>query len=205
MLKVSNNNKVIPLGLVKDSFEDIYIMYAPRMLRFAKEFVLLDEEAENIVQDIFMVLWEKRAFLDIRMSISSYLFSLVRNRCLDFLKRKVVIDAYKQELSMKMTALEQMEQITMSDEEIERILAAAIDKLPERCKLIFVKSRMEGKKYREIAEELNLSVNTVENQMGLALKKLRKELREYLPFFYLHRFVFLKTFISKKVYGGIFR
>ena len=92
------------------------------MLRFAKEFVLLDEEAENIVQDIFMVLWEKRAFLDIRMSISSYLFSLVRNRCLDFLKRKVVIDAYKQELSMKMTALEQMEQITMSDEEIERIL-----------------------------------------------------------------------------------
>lgn len=183
MLKVSNNNKVIPLGLVKDSFEDIYIMYAPRMLRFAKEFVLLDEEAENIVQDIFMVLWEKRAFLDIRMSISSYLFSLVRNRCLDFLKRKVVIDAYKQELSMKMTALEQMEQITMSDEEIERILAAAIDKLPERCKLIFVKSRMEGKKYREIAEELNLSVNTVENQMGLALKKLRKELREYLPFF----------------------
>ena len=99
------------------------------------------------------------------------------------LKRKVVIDAYKQELSMKMTALEQMEQITMSDEEIERILAAAIDKLPERCKLIFVKSRMEGKKYREIAEELNLSVNTVENQMGLALKKLRKELREYLPFF----------------------
>ena len=183
MLKVSNNNKVIPLGLVKDSFEDIYIMYAPRMLRFAKEFVLLDEEAENIVQDIFMVLWEKRAFLDIRMSISSYLFSLVRNRCLDFLKRKVVIDAYKQELSMKMTALEQMEQITMSDEEIERILAAAIDKLPERCKLIFVKSRMEGKKYREIAEELNLSVNTVENQMGLALKKLRKELREYLAFF----------------------
>ena len=59
------------------------------MLRFAKEFVLLDEEAENIVQDIFMVLWEKRAFLDIRMSISSYLFSLVRNRCLDFLHRQV--------------------------------------------------------------------------------------------------------------------
>lgn len=183
MLKVSNNNKVIPLGLVKDSFEDIYIMYAPRMLRFAKEFVLLDEEAENIVQDIFMVLWEKRAFLDIRMSISSYLFSLVRNRCLDFLKRKVVIDAYKQELSMKMTALEQMEQITMSDEEIERILAAAIDKLPERCKLIFVKSRMEGKKVSGDCGRTKSVGQYGREQMGLALKKLRKELREYLPFF----------------------
>ncbi|WP_297907371.1 RNA polymerase sigma-70 factor [uncultured Parabacteroides sp.] len=183
MLEVSDNNRVIPFGLIKGSFEEIYVMYSPRMLRFAKEYVLSDEEAENIVQDVFMVLWEKREFLDIRMSISSYLFSLVRNKCLDFLKRKIVVDTYKQELTMKMQALEQMEQMYMSDEEIEQILTTAINKLPERCRLIFVKSRIEGKKYREIAEELNLSVNTVENQMGLALKKLRVELREYLPLF----------------------
>ena len=68
-----------------------------------------------------------------------------------------------------------------SEEDIETLLRNAIDKLPERCRLIFIKSRIEGKKYKEIAEELNLSVNTVEGQISIALKKLREELKDYLP------------------------
>jgi RNA polymerase sigma-70 factor (ECF subfamily) len=68
-----------------------------------------------------------------------------------------------------------------SDEEIEQILMTAINKLPERCRQVFLKSRIEGKKNREIANELNLTVSTVENQMTIALRKLRVELKDYLP------------------------
>lgn len=163
------------------NFDEIYVIYFSRMKRFAKEYVLSDEDAENIVQDVFMVLWEKRDILEIRVDLVPYLFVLVKNKCLDYLRHKVVHNEYKQEIIMKLFSLEQMNYSFTSDEEIERIIVDAINKLPDRCRDIFVKSRIEGKKYRQIAEELNLSVNTVENQISLALKKLRVELNEYLP------------------------
>lgn len=164
-------------------FDKIYVTYFSRMCRFAKEYVLSDEDAENIVQDVFLLLWEKRDVLDVQVSLISYLFSLVKNRCLDYLRRQVIVENYKQELSAKLSALEQLNVTIGSEEDVERAIRVAIDKLPERCREIFIKSRIEGKKYREIAEELDLSVNTVENQMGIALKKLRMELKDYLPLF----------------------
>ena len=78
-------------------------------------------------------------------------------------------------------SLEQLNYTFSSEEEIEKVIANAIDKLPERCREIFLKSRIEGMKYREIAEELNISANTVENHIAIALKKLRVELKDYLP------------------------
>lgn len=166
---------------LRTHFDKIYVTYFARMYRFAKEYVLFDEDAENIVQDVFLTLWEKREVLDIQVSLVSYLFSLVKNRSLDYLRHQVVADEYKQELKAKLFSLEAMNYSVGSDENIEHIVAAAIDKLPERCREIFIKSRVEGKKYREIADELQISVNTVENQMGIALKRLRAELKEYLP------------------------
>ena len=80
-----------------------------------------------------------------------------------------------------LTALELLNYSFTSDEEIEQILMTAINKLPERCRQVFLKSRIEGKKNREIANELNLTVSTVENQMTIALRKLRVELKDYLP------------------------
>ena len=151
------------------------------MLRFAKEYVVFEEDAENVVQDVFLLLWEKREVLDIRISLVSYLFSLVKNRSLDYLRHKVVAEEYKQELSFKLMSLEQLNYTFSSEEEIEKVIANAIDKLPERCREIFLKSRIVGMKYREIAEELNISANTVENHIAIALKKLRVELKDYLP------------------------
>lgn len=166
---------------LRDNFDKIYLLYFSRMHRFAKEYVLFDEDAENIVQDVFMHLWEKREVLDIQVNLISYIFMLVKNRCLDYLRHKVVVDEYKQELSIKLSALELLNNSFTSDEEIATIVRVAVDKLPERCREIFLMSRVEGKKYREIADELNLSVNTVENQMAIALKKLRVELKDYMP------------------------
>ena len=119
--------------------------------------------------------------LDIQISLVSYLFALVKNKSLDYLRHKVIADEYKQELSAKLTALELLNYSFTSDEEIEQILMTAINKLPERCRQVFLKSRIEGKKNREIANELNLTVSTVENQMTIALRKLRVELKDYLP------------------------
>ena len=174
-------NTDILLKDVRNNFDKIYVLYYSRMFRFAKEYILFDEDAENIVQDVFLLLWEKREVLDIQISLVSYLFALVKNKSLDYLRHKVIADEYKQELSAKLTALELLNYSFTSDEEIEQILMTAINKLPERCRQVFLKSRIEGKKNREIANELNLTVSTVENQMTIALRKLRVELKDYLP------------------------
>lgn len=166
---------------LRTQFDKIYVTYFARMYRFAKAYVLFDEDAENIVQDVFLMLWEKREVLEVQVSLVSYLFSLVKNRCMDYLRHQVVADEFKQELSAKLSSLEVLNNTVGPDEDIERIIATAIDKLPERCREIFIKSRIEGRKYREIADELHLSVNTVENQMSIALKRLRAELKDYLP------------------------
>ncbi|MDT3367840.1 MAG: RNA polymerase sigma-70 factor [Macellibacteroides fermentans] len=174
---------------VKENFDSIYINNFSRLFLFAKEYVLFDEEAENIVQDIFLMLWEKREALRVDVSLTAYLFTLVKNKSIDFLRHQMVEQMYSEnvkheyneELNVKLFALESFDHNFSSEEDIETLLRNAIDKLPERCRLIFIKSRIEGKKYKEIAEELNLSVNTVEGQISIALKKLREELKDYLP------------------------
>ncbi|MDR2679384.1 MAG: RNA polymerase sigma-70 factor [Tannerella sp.] len=163
------------------NFDAVYVTYYPRMVRFARDYVLLEEDAENIVQDIFVMLWEKRDVLDIKVSLVPYLFTLVKNRCLDFLRHKTAEEAFAKEYEAKQMALEQLNYAFSSDEDIEEILNAALNSLPERCREIFIKSRVEGKKYREIAGELNISVNTVETQMSVALRKLQISLKDYLP------------------------
>lgn len=182
---------------VKENFDSIYINNFSRLFLFAKEYVLFDEEAENIVQDIFLMLWEKREALRVDVSLTAYLFTLVKNKSIDFLRHQMVEQMYSEnvkheyneELNVKLFALESFDHNFSSEEDIETLLRNAIDKLPERCRLIFIKSRIEGKKYKEIAEELNLSVNTVEGQISIALKKLREELKDYLPLLLFYLFV----------------
>ncbi|MCL3850398.1 RNA polymerase sigma-70 factor [Parabacteroides sp. GYB001] len=178
-MPLNNTNTLAPS--IRSNFDQIYVTYYFRMYRFAKEYVLFDEDAENIVQDVFLLLWEKRDVLDIRISLISYLFSLVKNRCLDYLRHRLVVEEYQQEFKAKLSSLESLNYTLTSEEDIERILTDAINKLPERCREIFLKSRIEGKKNREIAKELDISVSTVENQMTIALKKLKIELKDYLP------------------------
>ena len=166
----------------KDNFEKTYTEYYNRMFLFAKEYVISEEDAENIVQDIFTFIWEKREVLEIQTNLSAYLFTLIKNRCIDHLRHLSVIDQFKQEYKAKLSALEVLNEMTSGEDDLEKLINDAISKLPERCRIIFIKSRFECKKYHEIASELNISPNTVENQMAAALKKLRIELKDYLPF-----------------------
>jgi RNA polymerase sigma-70 factor (ECF subfamily) len=169
---------------ISGSIDRIYSAYSQRMKRFAKIYVGTDEDAENLVQDVFMTLWEKRDELRVR-NLDSYLFSLVRNKCLDFLRHKVAVENFKQEIVLKTEALEYLNTNIDEDINLEEVIHNAIDRLPERCRAIFCKSRFEGKKYSEIASELGLSVNTVEVQMGIALKRLKKELKAAFQFIFI--------------------
>ncbi|MDR0573149.1 MAG: RNA polymerase sigma-70 factor [Tannerella sp.] len=169
------------MKLFKDNFEKIYAEYYNRMFLFAKEYVISEEDAKNIVQDVFLFIWEKKDILEIKVSLSAYLFTLIKNKCIDHLRHLNIADQFRKEYKAKLSALELLNEMTSSEEDLEKIIHDAIDRLPERCRIIFIKSRFERKKYHEIASELNLSPNTVENQIAVALKKLRKELKDYLP------------------------
>lgn len=173
------------------SFEEVYISYFSKMKHFAKEYVVSDEDAENIVQDIFMELWEKKELLGMQINLIAYLFTAVKNRCIDLLRRKVmareVAEKLQEEelltLRIKYDSLEAFDQQIFQDNSIETILSNAIDSLPEKCRDIFIKSKIEGKKQKDIATELNISINTIETQMGIAYKKLKEELKDYFPLF----------------------
>ena len=166
-------------------FSELYLTYYPKLVRFAKEFVILEEDAENITQDVFTDLWEKRHLIDHVENMNAYLFRLVRNRCLDHLKHKIYEQKYTEhmqgtfeiELNLKLQSLDRFDSCTASEgKDMEVLIRAAINSLPERCRQIFLLSRIDNLKYREISERLGLSVNTVECQMGIALKKLRAKL-----------------------------
>lgn len=167
------------------SFSELYLTYYPKLVRFATEFVILEEDAENITQDVFTDLWERPNSLGHVENINAYLFRLVKNKCLDHLKRKVseqkynetVQSSFELELNLKLQSLDQFDSCIFSEgREMEVLVHAAINSLPERCREVFLLSRVENLKYKEISERLGISVNTVECQIGIALKKLRTRL-----------------------------
>lgn len=136
------------------------------------------DEAEELVQDLFFRIWQDRERLRITTSIKSYLYTAVRNRCLNALKvkkRNGPLDLDQQDGSH--------EDQRSEDELTERSarVHAAIAALPEERRKVFTMSKHEGLKYQEIADRLGISVKTVENQMGKALKTLREELVDLLP------------------------
>ena len=137
------------------------------------------------MQDVFLILWERKEEIEISFTLTTYLFTLVKNRCLNFLRHKLIEEEYnsqmKEELGFKLYALETFNYSYQSEEELQEVIRRALDTLPERCREVFIKSRIEGLKYKEISDELGISVNTVENQMVTALKKLRVALKDYLP------------------------
>lgn len=136
------------------------------------------EEAEEITQEVFVKFWEKCETLSPDSSIKSYLYRSVHNSCLNAIKHEKVKDGYKQHV---INYLESTYQDTIEESDPDAIrtrIHDEIDKLPPRCSEIFKLSRFEGLKYQEIADHLEISVKTVEVQMGKALKVLRESLKD---------------------------
>ena len=181
--------KAFPEQKERVRFEDVYLSYFSKMKYFAKEYVISEEDAENIVQDVFVELWENKEMLNMHMNLIAYLFTTIKNKCLNHLRHKLVVqetanklqEEYTISLRMNLDSLETFDNNLFFFFFIEKLLSRALDALPEKCRAIFIMSKIEGKKHNEIAQELNISINTVGSQIGIAYKKLRTELKDYLP------------------------
>lgn len=170
-------------------FEQLYIIWYSRLKFFAREYVLLEADAENIVQDVFTELYVKRDVLTMPVNMVAYLFTATKNRCINHIQRKILEqetsqwmqDEYSLTLRMKFDSLEAFDLEFTSDNDVETRLEKALQSLPNRCREIFIMNKFEGIKQKDIAKHFNISVNTVENQMAVAYKKLREDLKDYVP------------------------
>lgn len=174
----------------RKDFEALFNDHYSRLCAYAFNFLKEQEGSEEIAQEVFFKLWINRTDIKIESSMESYLYRSVRNACLNLIKHIHIREKYKEHNQEEMTYSEQIDRDPLNASELELKIRASIDLLPEQRKKIFILSRYEQLKYKEIAEQLGLSVKTVENQMGKALQFLRKELAEYLPLILLffHQF-----------------
>ncbi|MDR0699904.1 MAG: RNA polymerase sigma-70 factor [Tannerella sp.] len=181
--------KIRQPDIEKDEYGKIYVAYFSRLVRFSQTYVMSRCEAENIVQDVFLYLWENKTTFAAFGNINAYLFTMVKNRCIDFLRNQLktsgrniaLSDIREKELELKLYSLQEFNERALSNVEIETIIRKAIDSLPERCREIFVLSRLQGLRHKEIAERLAITPHTVERQIQIALKKLRVVLKDYAP------------------------
>ena len=163
------------------AFEMLFRTYYQPLCNYAFTFVQDRDEAEEIVQSTFLNIWEKRESLSIHTGVKPYLYAMVRNACLNVLKHEKI---KQQHAAMEMAVAERSTESvarTVMASELETKIYQAMDRLPEQCRLIFKLSRFEELKYAEIAQQLHISIKTVENQMGKALRIMREQLKDYLP------------------------
>lgn len=166
----------------KKSFQNLFRSYYNPLTRFAYRYVKSGFIAEEIVQDIFLKVWEKKEELEIEGKVRTYLFRSVHNRIMDYRRNEDTRDAYIREYAAQKNDSLQPENVEITEKsEIEREAEKAVEELPEKLKMTFKMNKVEGLTYQEIAEILNISPKTVESRMSKALDYLRSRLVKYLP------------------------
>ena len=158
----------------EDAFAFLFKKSFPRLLGYAVRFVENEEVALDIVQECFLNFWEKRNLL-VAVSVTSLLFAMVRNSCLNYLKHEAVVEKHRIEYLAKVGGY------GLLYEELEQQIKSVIDNLPERCREVFVLSRFENLKNREIAEQLRISTTAVEKQIAKALDIFARHFKEKYP------------------------
>ncbi len=155
-------------------FELLYKSYQPGLVNFAFYYLKHEQDAIDTVQELFLDLWQKRDILILSDNPKSYLMTAVKNRCLNKLTRKKT--PFQDTHLMKDVFIDNQTPLqTLEWKQTEASLKNLINKLPDKCREIFVLSRFEQMSYKEIASFLGISIKTVENQIGNALKMLRKQ------------------------------
>ena len=175
-----HDNKIIS-GLKagdESTYKQLFNEYYLLLSAFAKKYVDDLEVAKEIVQDLFVHLFEIRNSLIITTSLKSYLYRSVRNRCLNHIKQIQGQERNLENLKLQEASGSDSEDKIM-ETELEYRIYKIVSQLPEQCRKIFRMSRVEGKQNREIAQTLNLSIRTVETQISKALKILRNNLQDY--------------------------
>lgn len=182
MVQLSDSDIVNAIRQGQESaFEQMFRTYYERLCRYADTLLKDADEAEEMVQTVFLTIWEKRAELEITLSLKAYLYRAVHNHCLNRIKHFSVRETHREySLYFQADGYDSVTEAIQANELEERI-ERAVSKLPEQCQVVFRMSRFDEMKYQEIADQLGLSVKTIENQIGKALRIMRHELADYLP------------------------
>ncbi len=164
-------------------FEQLFYRLQPRLYAYCRKYIDDGEQAKDIVQECFVNLWNNRT--EINVSYESYLFRAVHNRCISHFRSLRVHADYETSVKQKLQEAEIHAEVPyplteLYLKEINELLRHCVEKLPEKCRLIFEMSRFRGMKSKEIADELNISIRTVDAQIYNALKTIKEGLRDYL-------------------------
>lgn len=161
------------------AFDILYKKYCKRVFKFAFSILKSPEESENLVQDVFLNLWENRLNVEKNSSIKSYVFTITYNSAVSIIRKKVRESEFVEYLKSLQEVGEESVDIALEYKELTDKLERILNELPQRQKEVYLMHRVEGLKYNEIAERLNISVNTIENHMSRALKTIRQKLGNY--------------------------
>lgn len=164
----------------ENAFKYFFDTYYEDLCCFANTYLRDESLSEDVVQDIFIYLWEKKKFLPVDCSIKSYLYTASKNKSLNHLRntknKNRIIDEL---LTQTQISYEENADLSIEFEELKKVIYNAVEGLPTQCKTIYQLSREKGLTNKEIAEELGISIKTVENQMTIAIRKIKDFLQPY--------------------------
>ncbi len=172
------------------AFEYLYELFYPKLAYFSRQYLFDADAASNIAQDVFTELWERRHTIRYDTNIQSWLFTVTKNKSLKVISKEKSKQKYNdylkaRQLEVNFKSLSSFDTSHFVFEELQQKVEMALAKLSPSVRIVFEKSRFEDKKNREIADELNISVKTVEAHISKALKLLKTDLKEYLPLLYI--------------------
>jgi RNA polymerase sigma-70 factor, ECF subfamily len=155
--------------------EQLFKTYHAGLVAFADQYVRSPEDAREIVQDVFISVWNNRESIDREGNLKAYLFTATRNKCFNFLQKRK-LSTVSIETTVVNPATEYGVEAQIDAAELRAEIYDEVRLLPEKCREIFLLSRRDGLSYKEIAQKLDVSDKTVENQIGIALKRIRRRL-----------------------------
>ncbi|MBK5723116.1 RNA polymerase sigma-70 factor [Dysgonomonas sp. Marseille-P4677] len=183
--------------LILQNFNELFSIYRNRFILFAYSYVDNKEVAEDIVMDSFMYYWEKRSDLADTSNIPGYILTVIKHKCLNYLKHKLYVEKAHSEINthqnrvieLNISSLEVCDPQELFVKELEALLIDALQKLPELTRIVFISSRLNNKTYKEISADLDITVKSIEYHLSKATKFLKENLKDYLPLFLLISFI----------------
>ena len=164
-------------------FDYIFNYFYSSLCTFSMQYLKNRNEVEDLVQDFFISLWMEARNIQIRSSLKSYLFTGIKNRCLDYQKHQKVVEKYRTYILFSTEGYDNTTEHYFTESELRQAIQKSLEKLSPRGREIFELSRIKGFSNQKISEQLGISKRTVELQISNSLKVIRKELIEYLPLY----------------------
>lgn len=169
------------------AFEKIFKSNHSQIVGFCNQFITDWDKAKSLAQEAFINLWINREKIETLNGIKAFLYTYAKSSCLNYIRHRKIISKYEdsqlqsKEDQLSREVLESFDFNSLEFTELEELIMRSINDLPDQCRRVFMLSRFEGKKNKEIASDLNISVKSVEANITRALKTLKSDLAEYLP------------------------